>query len=486
MKRGVIFRLLIFLLGIVALTMIVPLIMALAHGEGAMIRAFGFSLAAVLAAAFPVLLFTRKQPVRFSPADGFVLVFLSWVFSCLLGAVPFYLSGHIPSAADAVFESVSGFTTTGATVIADVEALPRSLLFWRAMTHWLGGMGIVVLTVALLPLLGAGTFRMNANPLFQAETPGPEKEKITPRITSSAKRLWALYIALTILQTLLLAAGGMSWFDAVVHAFSTMASGGFSSRNAGIAAYESPWIDWVCTVFMILAGLNFSLFFMLLRGKYREVFSNSEARAYGGIVLISALIITWSILPQSSSPDTAIRQAFFQSASILTTTGLAAADHNLWPPLARGVLFFLMFIGGCSGSTAGGVKVIRYVVLMKQMGNEMKKILYPKGVFNIQMNGRPGRKDVVYGVAGFVFLYFVCAFAAALLVSSTGMDIFSSLNASLLCLGNIGLGLGAFGPFSDFAALPAYVKWGLSFTMILGRLELWTLVVFFSRDFWRR
>jgi trk system potassium uptake protein TrkH len=277
----------------------------------------------------------------------------------------------------------------------------------------------------------------------------------------------------------------MSWFDACIHAFSTMATGGFSSRNASIAAYNSPWIDWVCIVFMLVAGLNFSLFFQLLRGKYRELLSNSEVRAYGGIVLVSVIIITWSILPESPSPGTAIRQAFFQAASILTTTGFAAADQQFWPPLAKGVLFFLMFIGGCSGSTAGGVKVIRYVVLVKQMGNEMKKIICPRGVFNIQMNGRPGRKEVVYGVAGFVFLYFVLVFAAALLVSSAGAGIFSSLNTALITLGNIGLGLGPPSPFADISAFPAYVKWGLSFVMILGRLELWAALVFFSRDYWR-
>jgi trk system potassium uptake protein TrkH len=486
MKRGVIFRVLVFLLGIVALGMILPLALAIGYGEAEMIRAFGFSMAAVLAVFFPVLLFTRKQPVRFSAADGFLLVFLAWVFSCLLGAVPYYLSGHIRSVTDAVFESVSGFTTTGATVIPNVEALPRSLLFWRAMTHWLGGMGIVVLTVALLPLLGAGGFQLNATQLFQAETPGPESGKIAPRITGTAKMLWACYMSLTFLQILLLAAGGMGWLDAVIHAFSTMSSGGFSSRNASIAAYHSPWIDWVCTVFMLLAGLNFSLFFQLLKGKYRNVLANSEARAYGGIILVSVIIVTGAILPQSPSLGTAIRQAFFQTASILTTTGLAAADHKLWPPLAQGVLFFLMFIGGCSGSTAGGIKIIRYVVLVKQTGNEMKKIVYPKGVFNIQLNGRSGKKEVVYGVAGFVFLYFLFVFAAALLVSSAGMDIFTSLNAALICLGNIGLGLGALGPFSEVSAFPAYVKWGLGFIMILGRLELWTVMVFFTRDYWRR
>jgi trk system potassium uptake protein TrkH len=481
MKRGVLFRVLVFLLGIIVLSMLAPLGLALACGETEMLLPFGLPVLGAALLIIPAALSGRKGPLRFSPREGFRLVFLAWAFFCLLGAVPFYLSGAVPSLTDAVFESVSGFTTTGMTILGDVEILPRSLIFWRAMTHWLGGMGIVVLTVALLPLLGAGA--LNASFLFQAETPGPEKDKISPRITGTAKMLWAFYIILTILQTLLLCAGGMGWFDAIVHAFSTVSTGGFSSRNASIAAYNSPWIDWVCIVFMLLAGLNFSLFFLLLRGKVRNFLSNSEARAYAGIALVSALVIAWSILPQSPSPGTAIRQAFFQTASILTTTGLESADHQVWPPLAKGVLFFLMFIGGCSGSTAGGVKVIRYVVLMKQVGNEMKKIIYPRGVFNIQMNGRPGRKELIYGVAGFVFLYFVVVFAAALLVSSAGVDAFAALDTALISLGNIGLGLGPPGPFSGISALPAYVKWGLSFVMLLGRLELWAAVVFFARAY---
>jgi trk system potassium uptake protein TrkH len=483
MKRDVLWRVLVFLLEIICLCMLGPLALALVYGETEMIRPFGLPILAVAPFIIPAALFSRKRPIRFSARDGFRLVFLAWVFAGFLGAVPFYLSGTAPSLTDAVFESVSGFTATGATIFTNVETLPRSLLFWRAMTHWLGGMGIVVFTAALFPLLDAGT--QNANSRFPAEAPGPEKDKIAPRFPGTAKTLWVFYSMLTILQALLLLAGGMSWFDACIHAFSMMATGGFSSRNASIAAYNSPWIDWVCIVFMLLAGLNFGLVFQIFRGKFREFLSNSEARAYGGIVLASVIIITWSILPESPSPGTAIRQAFFQSASILSTTGLSTADHRLWPSLAKGVLFFLMFIGGCSGSTAGGVKVVRYVVLMKQIGNEMKKIIYPRGVFNIQMNGRPGRKEVVYGVAGFMFLYFVLVFAAALLVSSAGVDVFAALDTALICLGNIGLSLGASGFSPEVSAFPAYVKWGLSLAMILGRLELWAVLVFFSRDYWR-
>jgi trk system potassium uptake protein TrkH len=482
MKRAVVFRVLLLLLGVFALTMVVPLAAAVIYAEGDMIRPFAAPLALVLIPVLPVAILTWKQPVRFSASDGFLLVFLAWILICLLGAVPYYFSGHIPRWVDAVFESVSGFTTTGVTVIADVEIMPRSLLFWRAMTHWLGGMGIVVLTVALLPLLGIGGLQ-----LVKAETTGPEKEKITPRITETAKILWFLYLILTALETLLLRAGGMDWFDAITHAFATISTGGFSTRNNSIAAYHSPWIEGVCTVFMILSGFNFFLLYRLSRGKYRDVLNNSEARTYGMILLVAGGIIALSLLPGAASSGEALGKAFFHTASILTTTGFSAADHTRWPPLAQGILFFLMFIGGCSGSTAGGIKVIRMLVLYKQAGNEMKRLLYPKGVFTIRLNNKLGRKDVVYGVAAFVFLYLFLVLIAALIVSTAGGDMFSSLNIALITLGNIGLGLGAAGPGAAiFNGLPGYVKWALSLVMIAGRLELWTAFVFFSRDYWRQ
>jgi trk system potassium uptake protein TrkH len=466
--------------------MLIPLILAAGYGEKEMVPAFGIPLGGMLILSLLILLVTRKRRAVFSPADGFLLAFLAWVLTGILGGSPYYLSGHIPRFSEAVFESVSGFTTTGLSVIADVEGMPRSLLLWRGMTHWLGGMGIVVLTVALLPLFGADGLQLNTSSFFRAESTGPEKDKITPTITETAKILWLLYLGLTLILTLLLMIGGMDWFDAVVHSFSTMATGGFSSRNNSIAAYRSPWIDWVCTIFMLLAGLNFSLLYRLFRGKYRDLLRNSEARAYGGIILVSVGIITASILPETRSLGKALRDASFHTASILTTTGFAAADYSPWPPLAQGVLFFLMFIGGCSGSTAGGVKVIRHVVLLKQMKNEMRKLLYPKGVFSIRLHNKVGRKDVVYGVAGFAALYLALLFAAVLLVSSSGLDLFSSINMALITLGNIGLGLGRTGPGFVFSGYPASVCWGLSFIMIVGRLELWAALVFFSRDYWRR
>jgi trk system potassium uptake protein TrkH len=500
MKYPVLLKVLASLLAFTALVMIIPLASALVLGEKEMLAAFLLPLAAALVSSSIIILVTKKYKVSFTAADGFLIVFLAWVCICVMGAVPYVMSGCVHSFSGALFESVSGFTTTGATVFPDVESLPRSILLWRGMTHWLGGMGIVVLSVALLPLLGAGGFQ-----LLKAETTGPEKDRITPKITTTAKILWSLYVTLTVIEIFLLRLGGMGWFEAAFQAFSTMSTGGFSSRNTSIAAYHSPFVEWVIGIFMLLAGFNFSLIYRLFKGKAGDLLHNSEARAYGLIVLVSVSFITFSLL--SGNPagaagldasgraalsgvsrgfEPTLRSAVFHTASILTTTGFSSENYNLWPPLARTCLFFLMFIGGCSGSTAGGIKVIRHVVLCKQAGNEMKRLLYPRGVFSVQLNKKTGRKDVVYGVTAFVSLYFIMIFAAALLVSSAGFDLFSSLNAALLCLGNIGIALGVFGPDSTFAGVPGYVTWGLSFFMIAGRLELWTALVFFSREYWRQ
>jgi trk system potassium uptake protein TrkH len=461
--------------------MALPLAVGVIRREAGMIRAFGLTMGAVFALALPAVFLTRKRRILFSAGDGCLLVFLAWTAACLLGAAPYRLSGYAVNFTDAVFESVSGFTATGATILPDTEALPQSLLLWRAMTHWLGGLGIVALSAALLPLLGVGAFQP-----VKAETPGPERGRIIPKITARVKLLCFLYTGLTGFEILLLAVGGMGWFDAVICSFSTMATGGFSYRNAGIAAYASPWIHWVIILFMFLAGFNFTLLCRLLRGKFREVFNNSEARAYVLIILAAGGIIFFSLLSRGVPAEENLRYAFFHTLSILTTTGFSLTDHGLWPAAAQGVLFFLMFIGGCSSSAAGGIKVIRFLVLFKQGNNEVMRLLYPRGVFAIRLNQKAGPKDMVYGVAGFVFLYLVLVFAAAFLVSTAGLDLFSSFNAGLLTLGNIGLGLGVFSAGFPFLPLPAYVKWGLSFIMIAGRLELWTALVFFSRNYWRR
>jgi trk system potassium uptake protein TrkH len=465
-------------IGFTAPVMAPALVMALCWGEQAMI--FGFALPMSLAGgiSLPAALSLRKEPVKIAPKDGFLLVFLTWVWVSLWGALPYALGAGL-TLTDAVFESACGFATTGATTFDDIEALPRSLLFWRSMTHWFGGMGILLLTVALMPLLGVGGFQ-----LVKAETAGPEKEKITPKITATAKILWLVYSGLTVLLFLLYLAGGMNWFDGLCHALAVVATGGVSTKNAGIGFYNSVFIEGVTTVFMLLSGCNFSLYYRLFKGKGAEILRNSEGRAYALLFFASTLVITLSLVPLYGSAPAAFRHASYQSASILTSTGAALTDYEAWPPLAQAVLFLLMFIGGCSGSTAGGVKVIRHVVLWKQTGNELRRLIYPVGVFSVRLNRKVGRKDVVYGVAGFIFLYMLVVFFTTLIVTASGTEVFSAFSASLSVIGNVGIGFGAVSPAHTYGNFPDQVKWLFSFVMIAGRLELWTVCVLFTPDYW--
>ena len=480
MKKFALIRLVVIFSGIFSLTLLFPLIIAVVFGEHKMIFPFALPVCCTVIIALPVFLFSKKKGINIQTSGGFLLVTLAWVIGSLIGAVPFYLSGYITPFSNAVFESVSGLTTTGATIIPDVEILPYSLHLWRGMTHWLGGMGIIVLTVALFPILGAGGFQ-----LIKGETTGPMKEKFTPKVKDTAKILWLIYVGLTLIQFVLLTAGGMNWFDSIVHSFSTLGTGGFSTRNSSIASYNSPYIEWVCIVFMLIAGFNFTLIFQLLRGKFKEVAKNSEARAYLLIVTVSALIITLSFLKNSFSIGQSLRYAFFDVASIITTTGFAVDDHNTWPFLAQTVIFGLMFIGGCSGSTAGGVKVIRYVILYKQTGNESKKILYPRGIFSVHLDQKIGRKDIVYSVSGFLFLYFLFIMFGTLLFCSCGIDLFNAINTASILQGNIGLGLGRLTSGEIFYTLPEYAKWGASLLMIIGRLEIITVVILFFPFYWK-
>jgi trk system potassium uptake protein TrkH len=405
-----------------------------------------------------------------------VLVFFAWFTVCLLGALPYYFSGKIPRFTDAVFESTSGFTTTGATVLARVEDLPGWLLFYRAMTQWLGGIGIILLITVAFPRIGGGGFLVN-----KVSTSSLENEKYLPRTGITIGNIIAVYTALTLLEAVLLFIFGMNWFDALAHALSTVSTGGFSTRSSGIGSYNSPAIEWIFTVFMFVSGLNFLLFVQILQKRPRQVLRNSELKTYTGIILAAGVICAVSLCLHSVPAGTAIRQSFFQSASFLSTSGFYSANYTAWYPAAQGALFFMLFIGGCSGSAAGGIKVIRLVILSRQTVNESRRLIIPHGVFSLRLNGKGGKKDVVYGVAGFVFLYFIILFLAAVLVSSSGADVFTSLNTALFCQGNVGSGLAA-----NTIEFPPYVKWGLSLVMIAGRLELWPVLVLFTKDIWRK
>jgi trk system potassium uptake protein TrkH len=484
MTRGASFPAILRLLAVVtalaAALMIPSLLFAVFANETAMIRAFVIPVVLAAAAVLPPGVFVRQRLFNMGPREGFLLVFLAWITVSLLGALPYCFSGEGFSLTDAFFESACGFATTGGTTIADVEALPRSLLLWRSTSHWAGGMGIILLTVALLPLIGVGGFQ-----LVKAETPGPEKEKLTPRIAYASKILWGAYCVLTAVLIVLYNIGGMNRFDAVCHGLTVMATGGVSTRNAAFAYWDSPFIDTVTIVFMILAAVNFNLYYRLLKGKFRDILQNTETRVFLGIILIASAAAGALLVPVYGSPLKALRYGAFQVVSIITTTGTARTDYTAWPAAVQTILFCLMLTGGCSGSTAGGIKVIRHVVLWKQAGNEIRRILYPQGVFSIQLNKKVGRKDVVYGVAGFVFLYMTVVAVTALAGSAAGMDTFSAISAALSVTGNISVGFGAVGPSQNYAAFPAYLKWFYSLAMITGRLELWTVFVLFTREYWR-
>jgi len=462
--------------------MAVPLLIALYLHETGSLIAFAETIAGTVILSSAIIVALRKRRSEaISVRDGFLMVSLSWVLASVMGAMPFYISGCIPSFTDAFFETMSGFTTTGASILTDVESLPMSMLFWRSLTHWLGGMGIVVLTVAILPLMGIGGLQ-----LIQAESPGPTVDRITPRIAETAKILWLIYILFTALQTLLLVIGGMNLFDSLTHSFGTMATGGFSTKNSSAGHFDSPYIEGVITVFMLLAGVNFTLHYRMLTGRFKKLYRDTELKSYLFIFFASTAVVAYFLYGNTyNTIGQCLRYASFQTASIMTTTGFATADFELWHHGGQIVLFMLMFIGGCSGSTGGGIKVIRLVVLLKQSINEIKLLLHPRGIFTLRISGNMVKKNIVYSISGFFFLYAAVLLFITFVVASAGHDITTSFTAALTTLGNIGPGFGKVGPAENFFFFEPYVKWALSFSMLVGRLEIYTVLVLFSPRFWR-
>jgi len=466
---------------IISLFILLSTIVSLLYGEIESVFAFLKTIAIVVPfSGFIYFLTNSGKNHVLGTREGFLLVSTSWIASSLFGALPFVFSGAIPSFTNAFFETMSGFTTTGASILTDIEGLSHGMLFWRSLTHWLGGMGIVVLTVALLPLLGIGGIQ-----LLRAEAPGPSMDKITPKITQTAKILWLIYVGFTVIEIILLMIGGMSVFDASTHTFGTMATGGFSTKAASVGAFNSAYIHIVITVFMVLAGMNFNLFYKLLSGNFRGFFKDTEMRVYILIFISITLLIGIDLLGTYGSFGKSLQYAGFQTASILTTTGYATADYSLWPEFSKNALFFIMFVGGCSGSTGGGIKVVRIVTLIKLAFNEMKQMVYPRGVFTLRMNGLLMKKEIVYPIAGFYFLYIFLLLAVTLSVSSGGYDILTSFSAALATLGNIGPGFGKIGPALNYSFFPGYIKWILSIAMMLGRLEIYTVLILITPKFWR-
>lgn len=413
--------------------------------------------------------------------EGYIIVSSAWVIISLFGTLPYIISGSIPGFTNAFFETISGFTTTGATILTDIEAVPKGILFWRSLTHWIGGMGIIVLSVAILPVLGIGGMQ-----LFVAEMPGIQPDKLHPRITQTAKRLWAIYLALTLAETILLLAGGMDLFNALCHTFGTVATGGFSTQNTSIAGY-SPFIQYVIIVFMILAGTNFTLHYFALHGKFRKVWKNEEFRKYIYLILITAIIITVSLfLFNGSHFEKAFRDGLFQVVSIITTTGYVTADYLLWPGALWMVIFLLMFVGGSAGSTGGGIKVVRQLLLFKNSGMELRRPVHPHAIMPVKLNGKAVQQDIIYKVMAFFLIYIIIFAAGTMIMSLMGLDFETAIGSSAATLGNIGPGIGNVGPVENYASIPHGGKWVLAFLMLLGRLELFTVLIVMSPSFWKR
>ena len=474
-------RIISVLLSIVGSTFLIPIGFAIAYNEYQVIPHFLIPMICSWLCTVVFLLVFRKKKFTLKIKFTFVIVAIAWISTSLFGALPLFTSGYIPSFTDAFFESVSGFSTTGATILSEVENLPRSLNLYRCQTQWLGGMGIVALTVALLPLLGVGGFQ-----LIKAETTGPEKGKLTPKITTTAKYLWLIYVIFTAVQTILLAIFGMDFIDAVAHAFSTLGTGGFSTKNNSIAFYDSVPIDVICTIFMFLAGINFTMYYFLVTKKFQDIKDNSELKAYCGIWTFCVIATTLCLLPTYKSFGTSLRFSAFQVSTIMTTTGFASADFTLWPLTAQFFILLLFFIGGCSGSTAGGIKVIRWVILNKQLNNETKKMLHPHGVFSIRLNNQPSRKDIVFTVAAFIFVYLVLVSITTFIGCIAKLDLLTSFTTALSMVGNIGPGFGSLGPSCNYGFLPAFAKWWYCFAMLAGRLELYTMIIFFLPEYWKK
>ena len=415
--------------------------------------------------------------------EGFAVVAFGWLCVGLLGAVPFWLSGQIPSFTDAAFESISGFTTTGASILTDIESRSHGTLFWRAFSQWLGGMGIVLLAVAILPLLGIGGMQ-----LYRAEVPGPMAERLTPRIRETAKRLWAVYFLLTVLEIASLMIAGMGPFDAICHSFATMATGGFSNHSSSIGGYATPAVEWIIILFMFLAGTNFSLHYLSMTGRWRVYHRDEEFRFYLSIMLVCVMVIAGVLVSVNFYPtwhDT-MRHTVFQVTSILTTTGFGTSDYLLWPPVAHALLLVLMTVGGCAGSTGGGIKVMRVFILLRHAKLELKKILHPRGVFTLWFNNRALSPALQTNVLGFFLLYMVVYIAGVLILTFGGRDIVTSVGATAATLGNIGPGLGLVGPAGNYAFLVDWEKWLLVLFMLIGRLEIFTVLVLFLPEAWRR
>ncbi|MDR0968983.1 MAG: TrkH family potassium uptake protein [Lentimicrobiaceae bacterium] len=430
---------------------------------------------------FVLFLFNRKVKKEIGKRDGYITVVLVWIVFTLFGSLPYLISESIPRFTDAFFETISGFTTTGSTILIDIEALPKDILYWRSLTQWLGGIGIIVLTVAILPFLGIGGFQ-----LYIAEMPGVTYDKLHPRITVTAKRIWAIYIVFTLAQIGLLCIGDMPLYDSICHALTTVSSGGFSIYNNSIASC-SVYSQYIIIFFMIFAGTNFALHYFALHLKFKKIFHNEEYRMYLTIIGVFTLIIAIGlIIAGNLNFETAFRESLFTVTAILTTTGYAITNYLLWPPIFWMLIVVLMFIGGCAGSTSGGMKIVRPLLLIRNSRAELRRSIHPNAVLPVKLNGRTVPMEIIYKIMAFFSMYILTFVVGVIGLSAFGLDFETAIGASISSVGNIGLAIGDVGPVESFAFMPDAAKWTLGFLMLLGRLELFTVLILFSPYFWKK
>ena len=464
------------------LTMVVPLAVSLLFKDGSGIPMLLSLAITIFFGASMALGFRGTKIADIRQREGMAIVFFGWTAMGFFGALPFFLAGEGVSFTNAFFESVSGFTTTGASIFTNIEQHAEGILFWRSFIQWLGGMGIIVLSLAVLPFLKVGGMQ-----LYKAEVPSPVPDKLKPRIQETAVTLWKVYILFTFLQVLLLLAGGMNLYEAVCHTFTTMPTGGFSTKNASIAHYNSAYFDTVFILFMLMAGINFSLHYQMLKGKPLAIWRDAEGRFFLFLSLVLVLLVSWNIYGEVyHTLGDAIRYGAFQVVSILTTTGFATADYETWPAMSQTILFLCMFIGASAGSTGGGIKCLRLMLLFKYCTRELFLLVHPRSITHIKINGKPISEEIVRSVIGFLALYIGLFAICSVVLSGLGVDFMTSLTAVASCIGNIGPGFGMVGPAENYAVIPTLGKWLLIWCMLLGRLEIYTVIILLAPEFWRK
>lgn len=467
------------MMGVEGILLLIPMAVGMLHGEAS--ASCFLITSGLLIVCF--MIFGRKRPENtvIYAKEGLVIVASAWIFWSIFGALPFFLSGTIPNYIDAFFETVSGFTTTGSTILTDIEILPRGMLFWRSLTHWIGGMGVLVFVLVITSL-----DERNCMHLMRAEVPGPEADKLVPKARNTAQLLYGMYFVLTAAEVILLLFGGLNLFDSVTHAFSTAGTGGFSSYNASVGHFNSAYVEGVITVFMILFGINFNLYFFLILRDFKSVWKNEELRTYLGIIAAAVAIIVINITPMYESIEKAFRYASFQVASVITTTGFITADFNLWPELSKCVLLMLMVVGASAGSTGGGIKVSRFLILLKSIKREIKQMLHPKSVTIVKVNGKKVKEETMRAVYVYFIAYILIMIVSVLLVSINNFDFETTFTSVLTTMNNVGPGLGLVGAVENFAKFTGFSKIILCLDMLVGRLEIFPFLMLFSPALWRK